>query len=364
MIFNTITNRVTSSAVVPDHSCRVENNIKIILLATTMLLSLLAQTKTLSAEESIYDEPQTGNAGTINRSPTNYKDARQQNIDGVKYEVMEVRDQINDIIANPSRFDENIIPEEVAIKEIPEAVTPIIPPVQKKEVLITEYSKPKLDNIKKKQSPQKLKTVPSLTLLPAKKVHTDIVKNNVAAVTKNKPVYNKHGNDGKLLDQKTERWSCIHDTQNGLMWEVKSNDDSMRDPNNLYSWFKSDETLALANGIADGGRCQGDSACDTSAYVQAMNEQNFCGHNDWHLPTREQMQTLVYLKNDNEPVKINKNYFPETVASWYWTASENNDNDNFAWYVLFRNGVALSDLKERPKHIRLVRHTTQQVASY
>ena len=95
-----------------------------------------------------------------------------------------------------------------------------------------------------------------------------------------------------------------------------------------------------------------------------MNKQNFCGHNDWRLPTREQLQTLVNLKDEIEPVKISKEYFPETVPSWYWTASEHNDNTDFAWYVLFRNGVSLNDLKERPKHIRLVRTQTQQIAEY
>ena len=73
--------------------------------------------------------------------------------------------------------------------------------------------------------------------------------------------------------------------------------------------------------------------------------------------TKEQLKTLVYLKNADDPVKINKQYFPETVPSWYWTASENNTRHDLAWYVLFENGVSLNDLKERPKHIRLVRNT-------
>ena len=67
------------------------------------------------------------------------------------------------------------------------------------------------------------------------------------------------------------------------------------------------------------------------------------------------METLVDYNTTEKDAKINKTYFPEAVPIWYWTASENPQLENVACYVLFRNGVALNDLKERPKHIRLVR---------
>jgi len=275
---------------------------------------------------------------------------------------MEVRDQINDIIANPINIDTNILTENIEAIDASEEVKVIIPTVQKKEVLITEYSKPKIETISNKPTVDKPIIIQSLTLLPTKKLLTNTAKSNAVSITKRKSAYNKHDGNGVLIDHKTEQWSCIHDTQNNLMWEVKSNNNDLRNANNLYSWYNPDNQAA--NGIADGGRCQGNSECDTNAYIQAMNEQNFCGHNDWQLPTREQMQTLVYLKNDDKSATINKNYFPETAASWYWTASENNDNNQFAWYILFRNGISLNDLKERPKHIRLVRKHSQQIASY
>ena len=63
-------------------------------------------------------------------------------------------------------------------------------------------------------------------------------------------------------------------------------------------------------------------------------------------------QFSIVNSHINDP---HEQYFPETRASWYWTSSENKSRDDVAWYVLFRNGLALNDLKERPKHIRLVR---------
>ena len=65
------------------------------------------------------------------------------------------------------------------------------------------------------------------------------------------------------------------------------------------------------------------------------------------LVTRDLGTSIVRIRGDAGGYDIN--------------ASEWNNNDH-AWYVLFRNGHALSDLKERPKHIRLVRMTNTKVS--
>jgi len=338
MLLSTRQNRIKTSVTVTDEPSRVKVFIKVFFISTAILFLFLLQMKTLFANER--------NTGMIERAHQTKDEARINNINGIKYEMMEIRDELNDLIANPEQFEEDIITEEAVVIVEPEIEKVTSP---KPKVVTAKTSKPTV---------QKPKTPQNLRLLPTKITQLNPINNSIGdTISENKPVYNKHDINGDLLAHDTEQWSCIHDTDNGLMWEVKSKDNLMRSSNNLYSWLKTDDKQ-LSNGFADGGRCQGDIACDTNAYVQAMNKQNFCGHNDWRLPTRQQMQTLVYLKNNDEPVKINKDYFPETVASWYWTASENNDNNNFAWYVLFRNGLSLSDLKERPKHIRLVRDET------
>lgn len=257
--------------------------------------------------------------------------------DNLRNNFIDLANRLNEITSNPVPADE-FIAEEKPEETIKTKITTIDSDViQHKPVTVKLIASDKLD--------ETLKPVVS----SAKPIIT---------VAETKTPYNKYDTNGNLLDNESRQWACIHDTSNDLMWEVKSKDDALRNSSNLYSWF--DPKNKKLKGKPDGGRCEGGTACDTNAYVQAMNEKNFCGHNDWHLPTRVEMQTLVYLNNQNDPVKINKQYFPETVPSWYWTASENEGSNNFAWYVLFRNGVALSDLKERPKHIRLVRNNNSQ----
>ena len=168
----------------------------------------------------------------------------------------------------------------------------------------------------------------------------------------------KIANTGEALDDDAAKWECVEDKNNSLVWEVKKNDGGIRDKAFSYSWLHNMNGENI--GKSNGGRCKGSVSCDTSSFVRAINEQKLCGYTDWRLPAKEELETLVEYNDNPKEATINKAYFPEAIPSWYWTASENPQREGYAWYVLFRNGIALNDLKERPKHIRLVRGTIQQ----
>jgi hypothetical protein len=281
------------------------------------------------------------NSGFINRAPEPIIDEQPVSaaeIKEVETDLRQVINTLNAINRNPDLKEDHVEVKKVEVKPVLIAPAPVV-------------VKPK--QIKKQPEKVALKVEKPVIVPPV------IIKPVSKPVEK--PIYIKHDMTGRSLTDNNEQWACVHDTQSGLMWEVKAQDDAMRNANNLYTWFDP-ENLSI-KGKADGGRCKGDAGCDTHAYVRVMNEKKYCGYSDWRLPTKEQMQTLVYLDNGNEIVKINKKYFPQTMPSWYWTASENSNSDELAWYVLFRNGLALNDLKERPKHIRLVRTANTEVSN-
>jgi hypothetical protein len=271
------------------------------------------------------------NSGFVNRTPEPIKTQPPVSLT----EIKEVETDLKKVIKNLNAINRNpdLKEDHVEVKKIEAEIVPVVP--------VPVAVKPK----KVKKQPKKV------ALVVKEPVETAPVVTKVVSTVIEEPTYVKYDINGNPLDDNGEQWTCVKDTKNGLMWEVKSKDDAMRKPENLYSWFDP-EDKALP-GVTDGGRCKGDVDCDTHAYVEAMNKKKFCGHNDWRLPTREEMMWLVSY-GDNK-VKIDTGYFPETLPSWYWTASSNESRPEFAWYVLFKNGISLNDLKENPKHIRLVR---------
>jgi len=192
---------------------------------------------------------------------------------------------------------------------------------------------------------------------PAKPKPT-IKKETRVAQPINESGYLKLGPDGRILSHNATEWACVQDRATGLIWEIKTDDNSMRDRDNFFSWYEpATERNHGEAGERNGGRCKGKADCDTLAYVQAFNQQQFCGFNDWRLPAKDELLSLVEYNYGNKKTRamINVEYFPHAVASWYWTASSNPRRPNYAWFILFRNGLALNALKEQPKHVRLVR---------
>jgi hypothetical protein len=164
--------------------------------------------------------------------------------------------------------------------------------------------------------------------------------------------------DGKILPHTATEWACVQDRATGLIWEVKTNDNSIRDRDNFFTWYDPATERNYGNpGERDGGRCNGKAGCDTLAYTQAINHKRLCGFADWRLPVKDELLTLIeyHYGGKETETTINRRYFPHALASWYWSASSNPKHPDHAWYVLFRSGLALNALKHQPKHVRLVR---------
>lgn len=146
--------------------------------------------------------------------------------------------------------------------------------------------------------------------------------------------------DGAILGVGATDWACTQDNNTRLVWEIKTSDKGLRDKDNQYSWY--DTNTAINGGYAglqDGGKglCTGGIACDTAAYVEAVNAQKLCGFNDWRVPSFHELATLI--KPDVFP-SINATYFPENSDYRVWTGTTDPSYSSNAWYVYFGNGTA------------------------
>jgi hypothetical protein len=112
----------------------------------------------------------------------------------------------------------------------------------------------------------------------------------------------------------------ITDKHTGLMWEKKIALDgvidpgNLRDADNLYQWAgtctpspdevfcqPTAEASAICGSAAGCGLCPGGQTCDRGPespstifeWIALVNASNFAGHQDWRIPTLEELSTLV-----------------------------------------------------------------------
>jgi hypothetical protein len=159
----------------------------------------------------------------------------------------------------------------------------------------------------------------------------------------------------KSTNYATTPWSCVQDNVTGLIWEVKTLA-GLQHRSHTYTWYNStgvnDGGFA---GTTNGGDCVDSNNCDTEKFVAAVNGAGLCGASDWRLPSREELSSLVDSSVVVPGPTIDTGWFPNTVTSGYWSASQYAANSGAAWYVQFVNGYVTATLKNGALYVRLVR---------
>ncbi|HFD86416.1 MAG TPA: DUF1566 domain-containing protein [Gammaproteobacteria bacterium] len=165
-------------------------------------------------------------------------------------------------------------------------------------------------------------------------------------------------NGQALVDQGTDYsdtpWACVKDNVTGLVWEVRTDDDGLRDRDWTYSWYKSTGINDGGDaGTSNGGFCVDSANCDTEKYVIAVNATALCGFTDWRLPSVEE---LMGLRDDSLRKSIDSVYFPDLpVLEGYWTSSPVAYGDKQVWAIEFNYSRMLPKSKTANLRVRLVR---------
>jgi hypothetical protein len=166
--------------------------------------------------------------------------------------------------------------------------------------------------------------------------------------------FTKLDSTGNPLSASATDWSCVKDNVTGLIWEVKTDDDGLRDKNWHYTWYNSTGINDGGSaGTANGGSCFDADNCDTEKFVQQVNSQGLCGKKDWRMPTINELENIVNFNSSNPA--IDTDYLPNTNSSGFWLASPNANYSGSAWYVHFNYGALGNDDKNDSKYVRLVR---------
>jgi hypothetical protein len=90
---------------------------------------------------------------------------------------------------------------------------------------------------------------------------------------------------------------------------------------------------------------------------QACKDLNFESHKDWHLPSVEELRSIIdYTKGakSGEPA-IDIEFFPDTKCSWYWTSTPAAWVSGCAWCVGFYVGDVSTNVEDGRLFVRPVR---------
>ena len=168
-----------------------------------------------------------------------------------------------------------------------------------------------------------------------------------ANYTINPPSYMKMDSQGNYLSDSATSWVMVRDNVTGFIWEVKTDDGSIHDRDDTYTWCDNNPDT----NVGDAGKC-GDGT-DTEDFINALNSENFGGFSDWHLATLEELRSIVDYGRSYPAT--NPDYFPNTVDSYYWSSTTNVGNTIEAWQVHFSDGGDGDHDKSSSNYARAVR---------
>ncbi|MEG1854868.1 MAG: DUF1566 domain-containing protein [Acinetobacter sp.] len=168
-----------------------------------------------------------------------------------------------------------------------------------------------------------------------------------------------------LLKQNGEE--CVKDNVTGLIWEQKTIDGGLRDANQAYTWYNSNNDNN--GGFAGSEKVQAStsikkdcnlSKCNTEAYIAALNIAKYCGYNNWRLPTRTELISIIDYGHAYKSINP---IFTNTRAGNFWTNASYpgysyitfTSNNNDAWSINFWEGGTRADNKDSLQLIRAVR---------
>ncbi|MFO1368171.1 MAG: DUF1566 domain-containing protein [Marinagarivorans sp.] len=148
-------------------------------------------------------------------------------------------------------------------------------------------------------------------------------------------------------------WSCVLDNHTGLVWEVKQDDPSSpRHYQHKFSWYQTDYRRNGGEPGSPGAPECGTIACDTQAYINALNALQLCGQSHWRLPSIGELMSIVW---GGRAIKaIDEGYFANSPGTQYWTGQSYAPNNLHAWYLYLGDGSLGNQQKSSRFYVRLV----------
>ncbi len=175
------------------------------------------------------------------------------------------------------------------------------------------------------------------TTLPATGQTTVYVTDDDGDIQAGSPLSYVDNGDGTITDLNTQ-----------LTWEKKSDDGSLHDQDNVYSWTPGTGSI-----------------WEWLGQVNAEGGSGFAGHSDWRIPNAKELQTIIDYERVSpsvDPVFDSSCLAACTVlscsctlADLYWSSTTEANDPGAAWGLRFDDGTVETDGKGNDRAVRAVR---------
>jgi hypothetical protein len=143
----------------------------------------------------------------------------------------------------------------------------------------------------------------------------------------------------------------IKDQKTGLFWEKKSDDGSIHDWENTYTWTNGAPLEATGTAF--------------TVFLAELNNSCFGGYCDWRIPTIMELETIVDYRRDDPsaPPAFDDACVPGCTVTTcsctrtdnHWSATTFRVSTNYAWIMSFGTGYNGVYLKSGAILVRAVR---------
>ena len=149
--------------------------------------------------------------------------------------------------------------------------------------------------------------------------------------------YTKLDGNGNALPASAASWVMVRDNVTGLIWAVKTDDGSIHDRLNTYTWYDPDPATNGGNAGTPG------EGTDTDDFINALNSAGFGGYSDWRVSTRQELNSICDYGRSGPAIKTE--YFPNLsgLTETYWTSTTWAYSIESAWNIYFSScGISWS----------------------
>lgn len=133
----------------------------------------------------------------------------------------------------------------------------------------------------------------------------------------------------------------FYDRLTRLTWEKKTNDGSIHDMDNTYSWSLSSSTTETGTVFTE--------------FLEGLNTSGFANSSGWRVPSIYELYTLSDGRYPECTVPPCSDVPGETASSRYWSSSTLATDPALAWFVNFFSGTPAFGYEDPVSHARAVR---------